>query len=150
MYDVNGLPSMVMSTRRCASSGTTCTPEVLAALSGWVGVRRAAARATTASLRINLASNHHVLRLVVEGDFLAGLNRSHIHAEGNGVAVAGLNGSVGRFARAQALHPVAHVRRGLRVGVRVGGGGDGFFGAIEKREAGQKVRLHLHLGSIFF
>src|ERR1039458_6145217 len=114
---------MVMSTRRCASSATTWTPEVFAGLDWCAEVNMAAAtRASAAMLRIDLSSHHHLLCLVVEGDFLTGLNRSHIHAQSNGVAVAGFDGSIGRFTGAHALHPVAHVSGGLRVGVRFGGG----------------------------
>src|SRR5690348_14976002 len=88
IYDVNGRPSMVMSTRRCASSGTTCTPDFPAARSSCAGMSMAAARAATrGSLRIHLAPSHHLLRFVVEGDLLAGLNRGHIHAQRDGVAV---------------------------------------------------------------
>ena len=61
------------------------------------------------NLRIDLASNHDLLGLVVEGDLLPGLNGGDVHAERDGVAVAGFDAGVRRLAGADALHPVAHV-----------------------------------------
>src|ERR1700684_236460 len=112
---------MVMSTRRRASFATTCTPEAGAAMSEVeLNIMAAAKIPSTAMLRIHLASHHHLLRLVVEGHFLAGLNRSHIHAESDGMAVSCFDRRIGRLARAHAFHPVAHVRGGLRIGACVG------------------------------
>src|SRR6185312_5278511 len=98
---------MVMSTRRCASSGATSTPDFPAAHSSCTGMSMAAARAATrASLRMDLPPDHHALRLVVEGNLLAGLNRGHIHAQRDGVAVPCLDGRIRRLVRTHALHPV--------------------------------------------
>src|ERR1035437_1292805 len=135
---------MVMSTRRLASSATTWTPlEDEAAKALAVKMKLAAKSASAKNLGINFASYHHLLRLVVEGDFLASVDGGDVHAEGDGVMVAGFNGGVGGFARADTLHPVAHVGRGhgIAAGVGFGGGGIGF---LDEREAGQEIFLEAH------
>src|SRR5580692_9663565 len=66
-------------------------------------------------LRIHLTSGHHLLRLLVEGHLLPGLDCRHIHAQRNAVAIAGFNRSIRRLAAAHALHPVAHVGAGHRI-----------------------------------
>src|SRR5580698_443943 len=113
---------MVMSTRRWASSGVTCTPlEVDAACNADAAKAQAANdTASAARLRIHLASRYDLLGLLVEGNFLAGLYCRNVHAESDGVAVSGVDRGIGRLARANALHPVAHVGRGLRIGSGVG------------------------------
>src|SRR5665213_1588295 len=136
---------MVMSTRRLASSATTLTPLPVSLAKALptriISPTRAPSRS---SLRIDFAPYHDLLRLVVEGDFLAGLDGGDVHAERDGVAVAGFNAGVGRFAGADALHPVAHVGGGLRIAVGDGARGDGSVAA--QREARQQVGLHLHFG----
>src|SRR5665213_3590379 len=116
---------MVMSTRRLASSATTLTPlPVSLAKALPTRTMSPTRKPSRSSLRIDLASYHHLLRLVVEGDFLAGLDCCDVHAERDGVAVARFNAGVWRFAGADALHPVAHVGGGLRIAVSDGARGD--------------------------
>src|SRR3954454_16945241 len=108
---------MVTSTRRSASLATTRTPcpiaETATHPSASIPARNPAA------LRIRLASRDHLLSGIVERHLLTCLDRGDIHAQGNGVAVAGLDGRIGRLARAHAFHPVAHVGRGLGIGTGV-------------------------------
>src|SRR5258706_6593930 len=49
-------------------------------------------------LSVDLAADHDLLGLVVEGHLLAGLDRSHVHAQRDGVAVSSLDRRVGRLA----------------------------------------------------
>src|SRR5665213_3607794 len=136
---------MVMSTRRLASSATTLTPlPVSLAKALPTRIIKPTRAPSSSNLRIDFASRHHLLRLVVEGDFLAGLDGGDVHAERDGVAVARLDAGVWRFARADTLHPVAHVGGSLRIAVRVGSRGNGSVAA--QRKAWQQVGLHLHLG----
>src|ERR1039458_4712281 len=130
---------MVMSTRRWASSGVTCTSledEAAKAQAANPNVAASAAR-----LRIDLASRDDLLGLVVEGNFLAGLDGRDVHAQSDGVAVSGFNRGIGCFSRADALHPVTHVGRCLRIGSGVGRcrSGLGFF---DERETGKEVGFH--------
>src|SRR5579863_6290450 len=146
MYEVKGLPSMVMSTRRLASSGTTWTPFAGGAAKATEMLARVVARAVSATnLGKDFASRHDLLRLVVEGNFQAGLDGGDVHAEGDGVAVTGFNGGVGSFAGANTFHPVAHVGGGLRVAVGIGISGDGLH-FFDKREAIEQVWFHAHFG----
>src|SRR5580658_10380972 len=105
MYDVNGWPSMVISTRRFAASGVTSTPFDAASTLA-VQSNPAARRKGIARLRIHLSSRHHLLRLLIEGHLHARLDRGHVHAQRDGMAVAGFDRRIGRLARAHALHPV--------------------------------------------
>src|ERR1035437_7332572 len=89
---------------------------------GW-GIQ-SSLRLRNAHLCVDFATNHHLLRLVVEGDFLTGADGGDVHAEGDGVMVAGFDGSAGCLARADTLNPFAHVSRGLRIAAGVGFGGD--------------------------
>src|SRR3954469_2936945 len=99
MYEVNGFPSMVTSTRRCCSSATTWTP-----LPDWaakaipVDTNIAVSKQSMIRLLKDLASCDYLLGLVVKGDFLPGLDCSNVHAECNGVAVTRLNWRVRRLA----------------------------------------------------
>src|SRR5450631_3747659 len=108
---------MVMSTRCSASLTVTLTPEVLpptpvparAANINGVGrsfapeqpSRTLAAKPMAISLNmlIGLSSNDHLLGFFVEGDLLAALNRGHVHAQCNRMAVAGADAGVRRLAR---------------------------------------------------
>src|ERR1039458_3149969 len=128
-YEVKGWPSMVMSTRWAASLTMTATPlagDAPAAAFRVMIEPAISPIAKSLDVVIRLASNHHHLRLLVEGHLLAGLDGRHIHAQCDGVAVARADAGIRRLARAHALHPVAHVGVGLRVaaarapGVRVG------------------------------
>src|SRR6185437_1297396 len=105
---------MVMSTRRSETLGTTLTIWAGAARIGPVLQKAIAIISTSPStspapLRIHLASRHHLLRFVVEGNFLARFDGGDIHAQRNRMRVPGLNRRVRRLARPDALHPVAHV-----------------------------------------
>src|SRR3954454_20603875 len=97
IYDVNGWPSMVISTRRSAAFGTTrtpwATPETAAQPSASSPAPIPSAQRTRAS-RIRLASHHYLLAGVVKRDLLPGLDSRHVHTQGNGVAVARLDGRV--------------------------------------------------------
>src|SRR6185312_14223831 len=131
-YEVNGLPSMVTSTRRCAWSAVTLTPAPASFARAGAALPSPTIAITPninhlyrdlpSCLYMNLASREHLLRLVVEGYLLAGLDGGDVHAQRDGVAVAGFDVGVGRLARADALHPVAHVGRGLVVDVSAGAG----------------------------
>src|SRR5262249_56432719 len=62
---------------------------------------------------------HNVLLCVVERDSLASLQSRDCHAQRHRVVVSRVNVRIRRLARANAFHPVAHVRdRGI-VGTRV-------------------------------
>src|SRR5665213_2651496 len=136
---------MVTSTRRLASLATTLTPLPVSLAKALPTRITSPTRApSSSSLRIDFAPYHDLLRLVVEGDFLARLYRGNVHAERDGVAVARFNAGVGRLARADALHPVAHVGGCLRIAVGDGARGD--RGVAAQRKAWQQVRLHLHFG----
>src|SRR5665213_658087 len=136
---------MVISTRRLASSATTLTPlPVSLAKALPTRTMMPTRRPSQSNLRIDFAPYHDLLRLVVEGDFLAGLDRGDVHAERDGVAVARFKAGVRRLAGADALHPVAHVGGGLRIAVGDGARGD--RGVAAEREARQQVGLHLHFG----
>src|SRR4051794_36753263 len=126
MYDVNGFPSMVMSTRRCGSSATTRTPfPDGAAKTNPAGRQHANNKQSMILLSKDLASCDDLLSLVVERDFFSGLDCSNVHAECDGVAVACFDWGVRSFARAHAFHPVAHVGRGLGIAAGVGPAGNG-------------------------
>src|SRR5215472_10013359 len=136
---------MVMSTRRWASSATTCTPlAVEAEKVDVVSSIVAAASPNTAPLRINLSSHHDLLGLVVEGDLLTCPDGGDIHAQCDGMTVSSLNRRIGSFARTDALHPVAHVGRGLWIAMGVGIGRNG-LGLLDERKAGEQVWNHSHL-----
>src|ERR1035441_6191137 len=98
---------------------------------------------------IRLSCNYYLLGLIVEGDLLPALDGGDIHAQRNGVRVAGADAGVGSFARAHALHPVAHVGVRLWIAATAAGGigvGRYLLHLIHQREAGQLIRLHLHGG----
>src|SRR5436309_2893145 len=76
-------------------------------------------RPSTRSLRISLAPNHHLLRLLIESHFLTGLNRRNVHAKCDGVTVTSFDAGIRCLPRANTFHPVAHVCRGLRIALRV-------------------------------
>ena len=62
------------------------------------------------------------------------------------MAVTSFDRRIGRLARAHALHPVAHIGRGLRISVRIGVGVHR-GGLVAERHARQQVGLHVHLVS---
>src|ERR1017187_3018639 len=98
---------------------------------------------------IGLACNYYLLGFVVEGDFLPGLDGSDVHAQRNGVRVAGADAGVWRLARAHTLHPIAHVGVGLWIAATAAGGvgvGRYLLHLVHQVEAGQLIRLHLHGG----
>ncbi len=66
-----------------------------------------------------LAVHHHLALLGAEGRLAARAGGGVRHDEGDGVRVAGLDRGVRVLARADAFHPVAHVRGGERVAARV-------------------------------
>src|SRR5215471_7260469 len=100
---------MVTTTRRSASFATTLTPCAREEIARPPATNIPAAVGNR--LGIGLSSHHHLLSRIVEGNLLASLDCRHIHTESNGMAVAGLDWSVWRFARAHTFHPVAHVGR---------------------------------------
>ena len=59
------------------------------------------------------------------------------------MAVAGFNGSIGSLARADTLHPVAHICGRLRIGSSVGCGRS-WCCVLGERKAVQQVWLHVH------
>src|ERR1700730_5452447 len=65
----------------------------------------------------------YFLALVIECDAFPGVNRGDGHAQRDGMGITGLDRGVGCFPASHALHPVADVRRGVRIacGVRRGG-----------------------------
>src|SRR6202041_146137 len=92
-YDVKAFPSIVTSTRRASSFGVTFTwAEAIAP------PRPAATSPAINSLRIHLASRHHLLRLLVERNLHPRLDRRHVHAQRDRVAIAGLDARVRRLA----------------------------------------------------
>src|SRR5579862_3655944 len=101
-----------MSTRRPASSVTSCTPLFCAApIGSAASIVNAASNnrdrvnggavmlivylvpsfPCSQSLRIDFSSGHHLLRLLVEGYLQSGLDRGNIHAQRDGVAVSGFD-----------------------------------------------------------
>src|SRR5260370_35520156 len=133
-----------MSTRWCASSATTWTPLSAAfAKSLLPKPRPPTRRPSTSNLCIDLSPRDHLLRFVIEGHLLAGLDGSNVHAKRDGVAVTSFNAGIGCLSGANRLHPIAHIGRGLRIALRVGGRRNR-FSLLAKRKAGQQVRLHLH------
>src|ERR1035437_1661965 len=153
---------MVMSTRCSASLTVTPTPGAVFAateaasavyiygVGNFTILQPSATPATrvmakSLDMRIWLTSNHYLLGLIVEGDFLAGLDCGYIHAQRDRVAVACADAGVRRLARADAFHPVAHVGGGLGVAVSTGGvgvGGD-LFDLVHQREAGMPAGVRL-------
>src|SRR5215469_12393885 len=140
-YAVKGLPSIVTSTRLCDSSTATFT-----ALSAAIATCRllTASKDPSSRLRIHLASRENLLRLRVERHALPRLDRRHVHAQRHRVAVARIHMRIRLLARAHALHPVPHVRRGLLVRARVGRSRGRL--RLAQRERPQLVRFHSHLG----
>src|SRR5258707_12424028 len=92
----------------------------------------------TAMLRIYLAPHHPLLGLVVEGHLLACLDGGNVHAQRDGMTVSGFDRRIGSLAGTDALHPVAHVGRSLRVamGIRIGRDSLGLF---DERKAGKQI-----------
>src|ERR1039458_3418325 len=137
---------MVVSKQRWAFGVTRFTPtadlQEKVEVVGSIGV---ATSPNTAMLRINLASHHYLLGLVVEGDLLAGLDGGDVHTQRDGMTISSLDGRIGSFAGTDALHPVAHVGRGLWVAVGVSIGRDGLC-LLDERKAGQQGAPQSHLG----
>src|SRR6267143_2768998 len=139
MYDVNGLPSTVTSTRRSASRATTSTRGAWAC-----PTTGRPSPSSTQTLRMGASTHHDVLLAVVEYDVPPRMHRGDGHAQRDGVAVTGVDVRVRLPARAHALHPVPHVCRGGGIAAGVGGG-------LRRRHLGefhrgQLIRLHAHLG----
>src|SRR5580765_954103 len=134
---------MVTSTRFLASSVFTSTFDAAAICKPLI-TSTEPIRELRNSLRIHLASGEYLLRLRVERDLLAGLDRCDIHAQRDGVAVSGIDAGVRLFARTDALHPVAHVGRGLVVGTGISCCGS--LLSLAKREAAEEIGFHTHLG----
>src|SRR5215469_7768623 len=161
MYDVNGLPSIVMSTR-CALSltvrRTPCSPSFLFLVlpeitpNGRI-IDKSAASNGRAQNRIDISPPHYslsscdyILFLIVEGDPFAGMQRGDRHTERDRVTVGSVNIGVRSFARPHALHPVAHVggRGFVRAGIRAC---LGLFNLFE-RHLRQLEWLHAHFISV--
>src|SRR5206468_7749413 len=72
------------------------------------------------TVRTSASTHHDVLLAIIEHHLAAGVHRGDGHAQGHGVAVAGVDVRVGLPTRADALDPVPHVGYGGRVtaGVR--------------------------------
>src|SRR6266550_8987972 len=108
-----------MSTRRSASRATTSTRGPWACpMAG----RPSPSNSHALRMFLPLSTHHDVLLAIIEHHLAAGGHCGDGHAQGHGVAVAGVDVSVGLPTRADALHPVPHVGNGGRVaaGVRRG------------------------------
>src|SRR5579862_5532396 len=120
---------MVMSTRRAASLGTT---RIRSFGSDFARVITVIDKQNTASrprIRVVLracmrcrSSQNHFLFGVVESNTLAGLNRSDVHAERDGMAVACFDISVGLLPAANAFHPIFDIADSRIIGSGVGRG----------------------------
>src|SRR5437667_9450614 len=124
MYDVNGLPSTRMSTRRWASRGPTSTGTPCKGLGtrdsglGNSDPRIPSPKPPSISsqaLRM-LSTHHHIALRVVEHHLPAAVHRGDRHAQRDGVTVARLDARVRLFAAAHALHPVPDGGGGGRIG----------------------------------
>src|SRR5215467_12027139 len=161
MYDVNGLPSIVMSTRRALSLTVRRTPGSPSFLflvrpeitpngrtvdSSAASNGRAQNRIDISPPLYSLSPCDYILLLIVECDPFAGMQRRDRHTQRDRVTVGSMNIGVRRFARSHTLHPVAHV------------GGRGFVRArisaslgllhFLQRHLGQHERFHTHFISV--
>src|SRR6266700_1027203 len=125
MYDVNGLPSTRMSTRRWSSWGTTSIWGLGARGSGLGNPEsrtpspKPPASSNHAFRILRPSAHHHIALGVVKHDLPAAVHRRDRHAQRDGVTVASLDARVRLFAAAHALHPVPDVGGGGRIGARV-------------------------------